>query len=306
MSSIYSYLGGRQTSVTVLVLTAVTTFSVFPAWAGQTASSNDESVVPVYEGWERNPDGSFNLVFGYFNRNHSDELDLPVGPSNYLEPGDIDRGQPTYFYPRRSRFLFRIRVPSDFGNKELVWTLITNGRTERAYATLKTDYYIDDIVIMNNNGAGGSAGGANNLFGNTAPTLNIEGDDLRHVNIGESITLRASATDDGIPLPRTVQSGSTIGSRCCPDAATGLRLSWFVYRGSNDATFEPPQFDAWENYRDWANSPYAVGWETPTIPPDNTWVVSVSFGAPGTYTLRCLAHDGGLMSTEDITFIVSP
>ena len=24
-----------------------------------------QNVVPVYEGWEANPDGSFNLVFGY-------------------------------------------------------------------------------------------------------------------------------------------------------------------------------------------------------------------------------------------------
>ena len=31
--------------------------------------SSGQNVVPVYEGWERNPDGSFNMVFGYMNRN---------------------------------------------------------------------------------------------------------------------------------------------------------------------------------------------------------------------------------------------
>ncbi len=29
-----------------------------------------QNVQPVFEGWERNDDGSFNLVFGYLNRNY--------------------------------------------------------------------------------------------------------------------------------------------------------------------------------------------------------------------------------------------
>ena len=38
-------------------------------------------------------------------------------------------------------------MPKDFGDKELIWTLTTNGKTERAYASLKTDYQIDNQVI---------------------------------------------------------------------------------------------------------------------------------------------------------------
>ena len=53
--------------------------------------------------------------------------------------------------------MFTVRVPNDFGTKELVWTLTTNGKTERAYATLKPDYFIDDTLIMANNGAAGAA-----------------------------------------------------------------------------------------------------------------------------------------------------
>ena len=273
--------------------------------AAQVAWAHGQSVVPVYEGWEQNPDGSFNLVFGYFNRNPEEELDIPVGPGNFLEPGAADQGQPTHFYPQRSRFLFRVRVAADFGDGEVVWTLVSNGRTERAYGTLKTDYYIDDIVVMNNNGAGGQAGGGNDLFGNTAPDLQVDGDLTRHVRVGEPVQLTARASDDGIPTPRAVPFTPLLGGRCCPDAAAGLRLSWFVYRGANDVVFDPPQFDAWENYRDWADSPYAAGWETPPAPPDGRWVVQATFSKPGTYVLRCLAHDGGLMTTEDVTFIVS-
>lgn len=271
----------------------------------QVAYPRGQSVVPVYEGWEQNPDGSFNLVFGYFNRNHEEELDLPVGPGNFLEPGEADQGQPTHFYPQRSRFLFRVRVPKNFGNNEVVWTLVSNGRTERTYATLKTDYFIDDIVIMNNSGAGGQAGGGNNLFGNTPPTLQVAGDAVRRVRVGQPITLTATARDDGIPAPRAVLLTPLLGGRCCPDSATGLRLSWFVYRGATNVTFDPPQFDAWENYRDWADSPYAVGWEIPPVPADGKWIVNATFSSPGTYVLRGLAHDGGLMTFADVTFVVS-
>ena len=67
------------------------------------------------------------------NRNWEEEIDMPVGPANTIEPAGRIRGQPTHFLPRRNSFVFRIRVPEDFGSKELVWTLTTNGKTERAY-----------------------------------------------------------------------------------------------------------------------------------------------------------------------------
>ena len=81
------------------------------------------------------------------NTNWLQEFDIPIGPDNTIEPGGPDQGQPTHFYPRRNPFLFTIRVPKDFGNKELIWTLTANGKTEQAYASLKTDYQIDKQVI---------------------------------------------------------------------------------------------------------------------------------------------------------------
>src|SRR5947209_2819274 len=58
-------------------------------WSGQ-------PVAPVYEGFDVNADGSYNLWFGYMNRNFEEQIDLPVGPDNRFEPGP-DRGQPTHF-----------------------------------------------------------------------------------------------------------------------------------------------------------------------------------------------------------------
>jgi hypothetical protein len=309
----------RRTSLWAAAAILVTAVCVIgPARRGLDAQgipASGQDVAPVYEGWHDNPDGTKDLIFGYFNRNQSQEIDAPVGPDNNIEPGGPDQGQPTHFYPRRSRFVFRVRVPKDFGKKEVVWTLASNGKRNTAYGTLAPDYYTDDIVMMNDQGAGGSGGGGFNINENKPPTVKVEGEKTRTVAVGQSLALAATANDDGIPKRRmvplvvpwaeTARSVARIGSRCCADSASGLRLSFFVYRGPADAvTFDPPQFEQWEDYRDARNSPWSAGWETPPIPAGNTWTAQVKFTRPGTYVVRALAHDGGLMANEDVTVIV--
>lgn len=297
-----------RTACCTLAATAAAALLVLPGTSAQTALPRGQNIAPTYEGWEKNPDGSFNLVFGYFNRNFEEEIDLPIGPLNSIEPGGPDQGQPTHFFPRRNRFILRIRVRQDFGNRELVWTLTSHGKTERAFATLNPDYFIDDIVVMNNNGAGGAGGGAADTLGNKGPVLKVEGEKTRHVSLGQPVALSAVATDDGKPKPRPMPSPlSAAGrqSRGTPNTATGLRLSWLLYRGPGKVTFDPAQIKVWEDYRESGNSPWSPGWATPPPPPDNRWVARATFTEPGTYVLRCLAHDGGLMASEDVTFIVS-
>ena len=276
--------------------------------AAEDTFSRGQNIAPVYEGWEKNDDGSFNLVFGYFNRNWDEEIDVPAGPDNAIEPGGPDRGQPTHFYPRRSRFVFRVRVPADFGQKELVWTLTSNGKTERAYATLLPEYFIDKIIITANTGGAGITGGGDPaLHTNEPPKLVVEGDRERAARVDVPIELAATARDDGVPRPRPMFP-SRIGqtSRFAPNAATGLRMSWFVYRGAGDVTFDPPQISTWEDIRDGANSPVSAGWRTPPVPEGNRWLTRVTFSEPGTYVLRCQAHDGALPVTEDLTVVVEP
>src|SRR5712671_346653 len=88
-----------------------------------------QSVTAAYEGWFANPDGSFSLLFGYFNRNFKQELDIPIGPENRIEPGGPDRGQPTHFLPRRQWGVFRVVVPKAFGTNKLTWTITANHQT---------------------------------------------------------------------------------------------------------------------------------------------------------------------------------
>jgi hypothetical protein len=296
------------TTCCTVVLSMAAVLTVFSRTSAQVQLPTGQNIAPAYEGWEQNPDGSFNLLFGYFNRNWEEEIDVPIGPDNTIEPGGPDQGQPTHFFPRRNRFLFRIRVAKDFGTQELVWTLTSNGKTERAYGTLKPDYFINDIVIQNNVGAGGGAGGIPATLGNKAPVLRVESEKTRHVRVGEPVTLTALVSDDGMPKPRPMPSSVSRAGRAArgtPNSATGLRLSWFVYRGAGPVTFDPPQIKVWEDYREGANSPWSLGWATPPAPPDGKWVVRTTFSEPGTYVLRCLAHDGGLMASEDVTFIVN-
>jgi hypothetical protein len=138
--------------------------------------------------------------------------------------------------------------------------------------------------------------------------LKVEGEKSRRVSAGQPITLTAFASDDGKPKPRPMPSPlsrAAQASRGTPNTANGLRLAWFVYRGTGTVTFDPPQIKVWEDYRDGENSPWSAGWAAPPVPPDGKWVNRVTFTEPGSYVLRCLAHDGGLMTSDDVTFVVS-
>ena len=269
-----------------------------------------QNIAPVYEGWEPNADGSFNLVFGYMNRNYEEILDVPVGANNSFEPGDADRGQPTHFFPRRGRFVFRVRVPKDFGTKELVWTLVAHGKTEKAYATLKPEYIIDKRIMMMNNGGFGQRG---NEGDNTAPMIRVEGDLRRTVKAGEPLTLKALAGDDGMPV-RASEAG---GDGAAVSTASGLRVGWFVYRGAGTIAFDPeqprpdvrpaparrPATGAGEQ-QSTRRPPARRVVLTPVPVVDRPVPVAVTFSSPGTYVLRAMAHDGGLDATQDVTITV--
>ena len=151
-----------------LVLGPLAVFFLFQAAGAQDGTGRfmylrGEIVSPAYEGWWPNEDGSFTLFFGYMNSNWEQDFEVPIGPHNYfaltepgglddlerkaLDPAVADQGQPAHFYPRRNPFLFTLRVPGDFGDKEWVWTLTTQGRTNRAYGLLSSDYRIDPQVM---------------------------------------------------------------------------------------------------------------------------------------------------------------
>ena len=267
--------------------------------AAQVVYTSGQNIAPVFEGWEPNPDGSFNMVFGFFNRNCEEVLHIPIGPENAIEPGGPDQGQPTRFFPRRGKFIFRVPVPSDFGDRELVWMLTAYGKTERAYASLRPQYILDKrIRMMNEAGFGQQSGEGDNLH----PVLSIDGAMHRTVKVGEPLRLTASVSDDGLPHPRHGQEGSS---------ATGLMAGWFVYRGDDAyVSLDPPQFNPDFRVRMRGLPPCTVVPPSPedakaALVSDGTAVVTATFSEPGTYVLRVMAHDGALKVTREITVNVT-
>ena len=291
-----------------------------------------QNISPAYEGWEQAADGQKYFLFGYMNRNWVEEIDVPVGPDNGFNVGGTDQGQPTHFLPRRNRFVFRVKVPNGFGEKdELIWTLTTHGKTEKAWATLRPDYVVDDVVKASETGALGAGTSSPEVRGNHPPTVHIQEVRARTVKVGESLTVVSDVKDDGIPKrrqPPSLAALAAIQKRLADEPALaaqlrnpsmsppsritvgknlGLHVSWFVYRGpaGGQATFDPPQVKAWEDTRAGANSPWAPQWAAPKLPDDRLLPVQVSFSEPGTYVLRCRADDGALVSDDEITIVVT-
>ena len=296
----------------VVVCAAMATLAAFGVTSGQDQPyfsqqtlPRGQNIAPAFEGWEENADGSFNMVFGYFNRNWEEQPHIPIGPDNTIEPGGPDQGQPTLFFPRRMKFVFRVRVPKDFGTRELVWTLTVHGKTERAYATLKPDYKLDLRVLQTNTHMRLNVRHYkefdDDMTNNTPPVVRLDGDARRTVKVGEPLALSAQVTDDGrlkpFPTP-ALGSDSDI-------TALGLRVAWFVYRGPGDkVTFDPEQIKVYQVKKSGGNSPFSPGWAPPPIPADGRFPVRVTFGSPGTYVVRVLAHDGGLDAAKDVAVTV--
>ena len=279
---VYSYV-----RLSVMVVVCLLTLLVQSNAVSQTYRSG-QNLQPVFEGWEQNPDGSFNMVFGYLNRNYEEHLNIPVGPDNFLEPGDPDRGQPAYFYPRRQRFVWRVLVPADWGDKELVWTVTAHGRTDRAVGWLVPEQIIDEQVVAMNR----SGGGAQEIA-NEAPSIELLEGQHRTVAIDEPLTLTAVIGDDGVPAVRAARNSRPPGRR----NALGLRLAWVQYRGPGSVIFDPftaPMAD------------HTPGWTPPALPEDGKVVATARFSEPGTYVLRGMADDGYLYTPTDVTVTVIP
>jgi len=183
-----------------LVTIAFMTASRSIAHAQSLSYTSGQAVVPAYEGWEEDADGAKYFLFGYMNRNWEEELDIAVGADNGFAPGNADQGQPTHFLPRRNRFVFRVRAPQSFTEKdEMVWTINSKGKTEKAYASLRTDYKVDNVVKASETGALGAGTSSPKVRANKEPVVKIEGEKTRSVKVGQRLSIITSVTDDGVP-----------------------------------------------------------------------------------------------------------
>jgi hypothetical protein len=227
------------------------------------------SVTGAYEGWFKNPDGSFSLLLGYYNRNQKQEIDIPVGPNNRIDPGGPDRGQPTHFLPGRGWGQFTVKVPADFGDKKLTWTLVANGKTTAIPAGLHPDYEISPFVEAS--------------VGNTPPALGFD-EQGPFVQGPQGMTVERSAKV-GTPLPLTLwvsddakyTSNSGAKPKVMPPPVV---LHWAKFSGPGEVTFT-------------SDHPALEKWDRKTAPAafNGKAVTSATFSAPGEYVLHVQAND---------------
>lgn len=218
-----------------------------------------QSVIGAYEGWYQNPDGSFTMLVGYFNRNQKETLEIPVGPNNQIEPGGPDQGQPTIFLPRRQWGVFAITVPKDFGDKKLTWTLTANGVTTSIPLSLNPLWAVEPFK--------------DSAMGNTPPLAKFEpgGAALQgpprgigasfSTKLPDPVTLTVWVTDDLYKDPV---------ERPRPDAPA-ITVSWSKFRGPGAVTFDNPKPEVDKT--------------------DGKATTTASFIMPGEYILRAQVND---------------
>lgn len=225
------------------------------------ASGSGQTVTPAFEGWYRNPDGTYSLSFGYFNRNLQEAVDIPVGPDNFIEPGRPNQGQPTRFEPRRHWGVFAVMVPADFGDRRVVWTLRFRGEAYSIPGSLRREWEIDALA--------GEAGS-----GNRPPGLKFDekGPEGRGplgltvgpltATVGQPLTLTLWATDDW----KASGSISNPGREAAP-----LTLTWFKHQGPGEVAFSEPTLKV--------------------TAADARATTAVTLSEPGEYVLRVRAND---------------
>ena len=137
----------------VLALLATSVFVAAQQLPSEPPRGFGASVTGAYEGWFDNPDGTHTFLVGYFNRNTKQDIDVPVGPDNRIEPGGPDMGQPTHFLSGRHHGMFTIVVPKEFGpNDRLTWTIVANGQMTAIPLRLHPDYVVspfNDTAVHN-------------------------------------------------------------------------------------------------------------------------------------------------------------
>ena len=218
------------------------------------ARERGASITPAYEGWYRNDDGSFSMLIGYYNRNSKEALTIPVGPNNRIEPGDPDQGQPTFFEMGRQWGVFVIKVPKDFGDKVIRWTITANGETQSVPFSLNKGYPITPFKELGMGNQPPTLWFGEGSAKVTGPPVGIAGSFSGAVNQPVAITVFADDVKE--------KDGKAF------NVAT---VSLHKHRGPGNVTYERAR--------------------VPVPKPGEAVTAAATFSAPGEYLLRVQANE---------------
>ncbi len=242
-------------------LRAVILAVVFIGLALPASAQLNQPIYPAYDGFVKNPDGSYTLSFRYFSHN-AEPVTIPPGDQNAFAPAPGDRQQPTTFKPGDWRFQCVMVVGAEFDGK-LRWTLSYGGTTTGTS---------EHMLQSNWNLVEGAA-------------------ELRQIDYAK--------VPKGVCLNRAPQVrvlGATGGGRGKPaslsvTSSVGERFSLFGSVNDEGLPRTGKLVTAWKQL----NGPGTVAFENAAAPRTRA-----TFSAPGAYELELTATDGEFSSATRV------
>lgn len=241
-----------------------------PLWAQRRTveppPESGQGVTAAFEGWFPNKDGTFEILFGYYNRNSVETPDVPIGPQNRIEPGGPDRGQPIHFLPLRQWGVFTVTVPADFGEQKLVWTIEANGAQARVPAHLDPLWEVSPFEDVN---------------GNTPPFIAFDPNGPFHAGPAKYSKSIEATVGSPVELEVWVADDAHLVEGATRPASPPVSVGWSKFRGVGAVAFgeEAPAVDAASF--DKPGSSVFTGRASTTA----------TFNVPGDYVLRVVAND---------------
>ena len=229
-------------------------------WKLRNLRPSGQPVVPLFDGWHAREDGTYDLCFGYFNLNLEEEVDIPLGPDNFIEPAQFDGGQPTHFEQvpegyRRRFCVFTVNVPRDFGEQRVVWTLRLDGQT----------YSVPGHLVSVHYGMLDLADPSREVVAPVVRFVAPEGPEGRG---RKGVTAGPVSIRVGEPLEVAIAVAP-------PEGVEARRwwVLWALHQGPGDVTFDPDELNVEEG--------------------QTSAKTTAVFSDPGEYLLRVQVVDGG-------------
>jgi hypothetical protein len=247
-----------------------------------------QNVTPAFEGWYPNPDGTFNILIGYYNRNTKEEFDIPVGPNNHVDPGPPDQGQPTHFLPGRQWGVFVINVPKDFGTKKITWTIVANGKPASIPVHLDPVYVVAPFKDATDNTPPFIGFAEAGPFLQGPPTKISQ---TLTATVGDPLSLTVWVADDAKIPPSAAAAAAAGGGRGGAGGGAGggrfgrsstpVTVTWLKFRGPGEVKFDK-------------NKPAVEKVDFKAPPPavfTGKASTTATFSEPGEYLLEVVGND---------------
>ena len=303
--------GSKGSKLRFVALIGVLALAATGALRAQTRYAVGQNIVPVFEGWERNADGSFNMVYGYMNRNYDEPLDVPVGP----EQPSSSPVTPIRVNPRISTTgdsNSSSRCASRRTGARRIWSgrIVSRGKTEKAFGSLWPIWELDTGVYQENRGGAGELGDEDQppvatLIDSPRPVPQPSWSRSLSPSRSPTTDCRRLARDAPPPRRNVIRTAPSSPRAAAPEASVApgprrespltqavvkldpgmsLGVIWIVYRGdAAHVTFNPAKI--------------AVK--------DGKATTTVQFSAPGTYVVRGYADDSIFPVPVDVTVEVA-